>query len=146
MQNFIRFPSRDDEDCEEGCESSGIGLDDFDLQDKESNSSDDNDDESSDLGAIDDMDNESSGLGAIDDMDDKTSDLGAIPNIHESFGRSSIPSKTNTNIQSIQTQQVIPSIIKPPPITLLPAEQATSLQGKINRALFKQQQDLDEIE
>ncbi|KAA6362994.1 MAG: hypothetical protein EZS28_041479, partial [Streblomastix strix] len=42
--------------------------------------------------------------------------------------------------------QVIPSIIKPPPITLLPAEQATSLQGKINRALFKQQQDLDEIE
>ncbi|KAA6374521.1 MAG: putative Ca-activated chloride channel family protein, partial [Streblomastix strix] len=171
-QNFTRFAAGDDEDGNECCESPGTGLDDFDLQDKECKSSDDNDDESSglgaiddnddelsDLGAIDDMDDESSGLEAIDDMDNELSDLGAIdynddetsgleamPNIHESFGRSSIPSKTNTNIQSIQSPQVIPSIIKPPPITLLPAEQATSLQGKINRALFKQQQDLDEIE
>ncbi|KAA6368177.1 MAG: hypothetical protein EZS28_036296, partial [Streblomastix strix] len=42
--------------------------------------------------------------------------------------------------------QSIPSIPKPAPIKLLPPEQQNSIQGKINKTLFQQQQDLDDIE
>ncbi|KAA6366041.1 MAG: hypothetical protein EZS28_038433, partial [Streblomastix strix] len=53
---------------------------------------------------------------------------------------------SSIHAQSSNTSQSIQSIPKPPPITLLPPEKQSSLQGNINRALFKQQQDLDEIE